>query len=347
MSKFPTNPEELSLVWLSDTLGYEVKGFEINRLGEGIGIMGMVNRMTLDAEKGPSSLIVKFASAAQENREVAATYSMYEKEVNFYNDLAGRVGLRTPQCYFADFDPANQDCIVILEDLKDYRVGDQVEGCTLQEAHEVLTAIAGLHASTWGTPGLEHIIVQNNPAQRDGMVAGFQVGWPNCLERFPEVIPASAKAVGDRFADNIPRLLEEMCHAPLCLIHTDVRLDNILFGRDEVALVDWQAVCRSAPEQDVAYFVSQSVPKALRDQDELVVFYHAVLSRQLAEAGIDYSLEDCRARYEVSALYLLAYAVVIAGTLDMGNERGVLLARTLLDNSLTALEELDAFRLIV
>ena len=77
--------------------------------------------------------------------------------------------------------------------------------------------------------------------------------------------------------DAVGRLLEEMCQDPVCLIHTDVRLDNVFFGDGEIMLVDWQAVCTSAPEQDVAYFVTQSVAPEVRAQDDLVKFYHGEL----------------------------------------------------------------------
>jgi aminoglycoside phosphotransferase (APT) family kinase protein len=174
------------------------------------------------------------------------------------------------------------------------------------------------------------------------MIAGFRMGWPVVLEQFGDLVPEAARKIGDRYADNVPRLLEEMCSAPVCLNHADVRLDNVFFDAEAIALVDWQSICRSAPEQDVAYFITQSVPKAVRARQDLVAYYHGELTRR----GVDYRLEDCRRRYEVAALYLMSYAVVIAGTLDMGNERGVQLARTLLDGCMSALDELDAFRLI-
>ena len=40
----------------------------------------------------------------------------------------------------------------------------------------------------------------------------------------------------------------------------------------------------------------------------------------------------------------MCYAVVIAGTLDLGNERGQALGRTLLGNAMSALDEMGAFR---
>ena len=137
-----------------------------------------------------------------------------------------------------------------------------------------------------------------------------------------------------------------MCQDPVCLTHADVRLDNVFFGAghgdSEIALVDWQSICTSAPEQDLAYFLTQSVPPEVLAQEDLVAFYHTELTKQ----GIDYRLDRCRERYRVCALYLLCYAVVIAGTLDLANERGAALGRTLLGNSLKALDEMDAFALL-
>lgn len=145
----------------------------------------------------------------------------------------------------------------------------------------------------------------------------------------------------------VAKLLSTMCVDPICLSHADVRLDNIFFddssgGDIEVALVDWQAVCTSAPEQDVAYFLTQSVPKSVLAQQDLLGFYHAELTRH----GVEYDLATCTERFRVSALYLLCYAVTIAGTLDHRNARGAQLARTLLGNSLAALAEVDAFELL-
>jgi hypothetical protein len=78
------------------------------------------------------------------------------------------------------------------------------------------------------------------------------------------------------------------------------------------------------------------------ETEDLLVRYHEALTGH----GVDYPIDRCRERYSVCALYLLSYAVVIAGTLDMGNERGQALARTLLGNSLAALDGMNAFELL-
>lgn len=342
MTGFPTSIDAVTAPWLSEALGCSVRSFRAERFGEGTGVIGMVCRIHLDSDDGPASLIAKFPSPVPENRFVGQTYNMYGREVNFYRNVAPRVRLRTPTCYFGAFEPQSHDFILLIEDLQDFRIGDQVAGCTLEEARQILSALAGLHASTWQADDLPNVARHNTPNQRDGMIAGFRLGWPAVLERFPELVPAAARGIGDRYPEQITGLLDQMCRDPVCLNHGDVRIDNVFYGDREIALVDWQAVCLSAPEHDVSYFITQSVPKPVRAREDLLAHYH----RELTGHGVDYPLEACRRRYEICALYFLAYAVVIAGTLDMGNERGVELARNILDGSMSALDEMDSFRLI-
>ena len=264
------------------------------------------------------------------------------REVMFYQSIADKVAMRSPRCFYTVIDPATDDFVMLLEDLGHLPVGDQVTGCTLAEAKSVLSAAAALHASSWQATEFPDLISHNNPAQCAGMINGFQVGWPKVNAMFPELIPQSAQIAGDRMPHFVAKLLNEMCQDPICISHGDMRLDNIFFDGSECVFVDLQSVATSAPEQDVAYFITQSVPPAVRADTDLVAYYHCELTKR----GIDYDLARCRARYRVCALYLMCFAVSIAGELDLQNERGQTLGRTLLGNSLGALDELKAFDLL-
>ena len=341
MSNFPRSPEELSTDWLIEAVGHKVDSFAVEYFSEGTGVIGQVIRIMLESDAGPASVIAKFPSPVVDNRAVAEAYDMYGREVQFYRDSAPLLALRTPHCYYAAFEPSNHNFVILLEDLHDLRIGDQVAGCSLAEAQAVVDTLAEMHASAW-QPTDFGIGSHNSSMQRDGMIGGFRLGWPVVEAEFGDLIPASAKNVGEAMPNAIGNLLDTMCADPVCFTHADVRLDNIFFGDGEVVFVDWQSICTSAPEQDLAYFLTQSVPSAVRAQEDLIARYHA----GLLEHEIEYDLDRCRDRYRVCSLYLLCYAVVIAGTLDMGNERGKTLARTLLGNSLTALDELNAFELL-
>ncbi len=341
-SGFPTKPDALTTAWLTEKLGYPVTDFEVELLGEGGGLLGLVTRLHLKSEGGPASLIAKFPTEAADNRAVATTYDMYGREYRFYTQVAPEVPLRAPACYHAEFNLENSDFIFLIEDLQGYRIGDQVEGCSLQEAHQIVESIASLHRSTWQPDHIKDIRQHDMPYQREGMKGGFAVGWPVCKSDFADCLTDEAIAVGDNTPDYVDSLLDEIHQGPMVIAHGDVRLDNIFFGSDHVALVDFQAVCKAAPEHDLAYFITQSVSDEIRGAEDWVAVYHKHLTRD----GIEYDLELSRERYRKLAMYFFCYAVIIAGTLDTANERGRKLAELILGNCVRSLTELNAFELI-
>ena len=346
LSNFPTTPDELTNEWLSEKLGYTVNAFRLELLGEGGGLLGLVTRLQLDSDKGPASIIAKFPTPTSENREVATTYDMYGREFRFYTQVAPHVPLRAPACYHADFNPENSDFVLLLEDLQGFRLGDQVEGCSIDEAHQVIASIASLHRNTWQPDHITDIRQHDMSYQREGMIGGFGFGWPVVKSDFTEVLNQAVSPRDIERLQSLPehlnQLLDEIHDGPLVIGHGDLRLDNIFFSDNGNALVDYQAVSKASPEHDLAYFVTQSLPDDVRRAEDWVAVYHGHLTSE----GIDYSLDISRERYRRCALYLLCYAVVIAGTLDQANARGRKLAETLLGNSLRSLKELNAIELL-
>lgn len=340
MLNFPSKPEQLTTSWLSAVLDYDVKGFTVAPLGEGVGVIGLVTKVSIDADDGPVSLIAKFPASAPENRGIADTYSMYLREYQFYTQLSSRVPIRAPICYHAEFNHENNDFVLILEDLKGFRLGDQVTGCSVSEAQLVVESLAAFHRNTWMPEG--DIGLHNTHAQIAGMRSGFKAGWPVVHQNFPHLVTDEIFRQAGGLHEKVEPLLKKICSSPLCIAHGDVRLDNVFFGETEIALVDFQATCQSAPEHDLAYFITQSLKKDVRNARDWVDIYHELLTSE----GIEYSLEQCRERYRLCALYFLCYATVICSVLDLGNERGRLMGETLLENSLQSIEELGALDLL-
>ena len=346
MSSFPTSPEKISAKWLTDKLGYAVESFNIEALGEGGGLLGLVTRLHLKASEGPTTLIAKFPTKTEANRAVATTYDMYAREYRFYTQVAPNVPMRSPACYHAELNEQNSDFVLLLEDLQGFELGDQVTGCSVNQAHQVIQSIASLHRNTWQPDHIMDIKQHDMPYQREGMIGGFQVGWPVVKTDFADVLEAATTpqqiALLDTMPDQVNRLLDIIHDGPLVIGHGDLRLDNIFFSEDGNALVDYQAVSKAAPEHDIAYFVTQSLSDNVRCAEDWVAVYH----QHLTSEGLDYPLDTSRERYRYCALYLVCFAVIIAGTLDQANERGRKLAETLLGNSLRSLVELDALKLL-
>jgi hypothetical protein len=341
---FPVTPDDLATDWLCSVTHLPVEDFRVSQLGEGVGVLGLVNRIHLQTQDGPATLIIKFPTPVAENRAVALTFDMYRREIHFYRELAAAVPIHTPKCLAAEYDDRSDDFVLLLEDLVGCRQGDQLVGADLADARAVVDTLAALHAATW-EQSLIGVPSHNIPAQREGIAAGLRQGWPVVTARFPELISAQARERVPILADQIGDLINRLTADKQCLVHADVRLDNILFDGDMPVLVDWQSTCLCSGEQDLAYFLTQSLPDALRDEhlDALILRYH----QALCAGGVrEHSLSDCRQRFRIAALYLLAWAVLIAGTLDMGNDRGLALARVLLSRSLNSVEALDGFALL-
>jgi hypothetical protein len=78
-------------------------------IGEGVGIMGTLARLTLrysgPAVGAPSSIVLKLPSEFPENRSVGNHFRFYEREGRFYEQLGDKLSVRTPRCYFNHIDP--------------------------------------------------------------------------------------------------------------------------------------------------------------------------------------------------------------------------------------------------
>ena len=151
MLKIPAGPRELTAEWLTHALRQTgtitdaaVVSFDNNLIAEGVGLMGQLARLSLRynvPEPGaPRSLIAKFPAASEENRKIGNIFRIYEREIRFYEEIAGDVDLRTPRRYFSAMDVEAGEYVLLLEDLAPARVGDQL--------HVLLRANPPVHAPT-------------------------------------------------------------------------------------------------------------------------------------------------------------------------------------------------------
>lgn len=334
----PLHPDELTREWLTQRLAVAgrigdaaVAAFSTAPVGEGIGMLGILARVQLSydrpAPEAPRSLIAKFATRHAGNRAVAMHFRLYEREINFYRHVAPGLGPISPRCFASGFDPDSGAGVLLLEDLGSYRMGDQAAGCTATEAEAIIDAIALLHARYWGRrddPALAWAPSIDDDVQIQGIASGCAAGWGPCMAQFGRNTAPEILAQRDRFIAAVPDLHGMMARPTQTLIHGDLRLDNLMFGRKPgqrpVVLLDWTAGFSSALH-DLAYLMSQNlvIEERRAHEVQLVEGYH----RRLLELGVKgYSVEQCWTDYRIAVLYVFAYAVVIAGTLDPANARG-------------------------
>jgi hypothetical protein len=310
------------------TLDPSVRVSSVDRARVGTGQMGDCERLVLgySAETdAPPTLVAKLPSSDETSRSTGMAMRTYEVEVRFYQQLADRLPVRAPICHHAEIDLTSGDFVLLLEDLAPAEQGDQVAGCTVDEAALVVAEAARLHAPLWGSPELDGFewAVRWSQESQDGLQAMLTVLWPNFVERYGDRLDDDIVEMGYRF---IAGLSAYYAHRPEphTVIHNDYRLDNLLFGTaaggPPVAVVDWQTVGVGPGVLDVSYFLGAglSVEDRRANEEDLVRSYHEALQACGVE-GFDW--DRCWSDYRAFA-FAGFHMAVLASMVVQRTDRG-------------------------
>ncbi|WP_280425205.1 phosphotransferase [Nocardia carnea] len=336
----PTTVAELTPEWLTTALHGHVD--EVAAEPVGTGQIGSVYRLRLTGDGVPAQLLAKLPATDPGTRGMLA--GAYRQEIRFYTEIAATVAIRTPRCYYAETHGDGSEFVLLLEDLAPARQGDQIAGCPVAHAHQAVANLAGLHAPRWCDETLLDI-------------EGFSRNGPEEAATLGELYGPTTDLFLDRLGH---RLTPEDCDTVRAcgaviagwliarperfgLVHGDYRLDNLLFGAGDPAVVtavDWQTVNLGLPARDLAYFVTTGLDPQIRrtEEDKLVATYH----RRLVELGVTgYELDDCCQDYRFAALQgpLVAVFGAAYGT---PTERGDAMFATMIRRSCAAIRELDS-----
>jgi hypothetical protein len=352
--EIPKSSDSLSAEWLTAALQAGGRGkariasFEYEPIAAGVGFLGKLGRLRLQYANGgdgqPRTLICKLPTLDEKSRQLAMMFRFYEREVSFYRDVGSRAGIRVPILHYGASDPSNGDFVMLVEDLAPARVGDQLEGCTAQEARLAVTGIARCHAAWWQDSRLAAfgwLPATNDPIHHFAQPA-YQQCWAPFVQFVGDKLTSAMKRTGEQLASNVIRMLDGIAGRPQTLVHGDFRADNLFFGGpDALAAIDWQVSSRGGGVFDLAYFLSGNVTPQTRRAIEMDLLKLYV--QTLKEHGVqNYSFEDCLEDYRYATLYCLVYAVIIIGTLDPTNARGLANFHANFERVATAITDLDA-----
>jgi hypothetical protein len=358
----PASPEAITPEWLTDALraggaidAASVTSFDAQTIGAGAGFLGVLARLDLrydrDERNAPRSLIAKMPTLDLGGREIGNLFRFYEREVRFYEQVAERVEMRVPRAYYRDVIPETGDFVLLLEDMAPACVGDQVNGCTPEQARLAIHDLAQFQAGWWTHADLEKLDWMpfiNDPVNQSAEQS-YQQAWPAFVEFLGDKLPADSRRVGDRLGSNVIAILNEMSDRPQTIVHGDYRLDNLFFasenGGPPLAVVDWQIANRGIGTFDVGYFLSGNIDVKLRSSCEMdfLKLYHDTL---LAGGVKGYSWDDCLRDYRSSVLFCLVYVVISIGTIDPANDRGLALMHAWFDRVSNAIRDLRADELL-
>ena len=259
--RIPQTTGQITPQWLTDALhagsrpdAPAVEKVEFERIGEGRGFIGVVARATVsyqggraDSRNAPSTLIAKLVSADPATHERMNRHGGYERETLFYEKLAPESGIPLPECYYGRFDSESGLSVLLLEDLNGLREGDEITGCTRDEAMIVTENLARLHARWWNDQrlrGYRWLIQPSTPERALRSQDGYLAAWNQSEDRLAEIFPPEVFAVAERFGRKMAEYLVSAPPRDVTLNHGDCHLGNLFFrdaaNQNGVVLIDWQ-----------------------------------------------------------------------------------------------------------
>ncbi|MDX1449415.1 MAG: aminoglycoside phosphotransferase family protein, partial [Acidimicrobiia bacterium] len=241
-----------------------VTDFEMERIGADYGFSGTVYRLHCRRSDGrPFTLVAKFESPAKVRRSVA-----------FHTANEGLLDGNVPGLFGWSAGNGDAEGVLILEDVHDAVQGDDLAGCSRDQAGAVIDIVARLHAGTrgaptarveltgWAAPALD---VDRWRDRLGRAAARYPGSYTTAVVARLEELPAEA-------ADGLRRLAD----GPATWLHLDPHLDNVLFRRSgDAVLLDWSGASIAYPALDVAQLLVGYAlrPRAALTPDDLLDRY--------------------------------------------------------------------------
>ena len=353
------SPSDITAQWVEGVLrgsgnledGVTVTDVSLERLGEGVGILSILQRVTptySSGTKAPKSIVVKYPTDDPTQRFTADALVLYIREVVFYRDHAAFAPFTTPKCFAQAIAGDNTDFTIVMEDIGHFRALNQLEGVSLQESKILLTKLADFHAMWWGSPKLpglqEHFPPLSNATYHAVLPMLWAGGWPSVEEHAGHLIPDSVRAIGEIWGGKVEWMLDNLM-TPQTLCHGDYRADNLMFDGDEPAAIDFQIVGTGSGMYDVGYFISQSIDTDVRRGHDRELVNHYL--DRLEEHGITVDREESWRQYLVCICFCVTYGVTTFGGFTEQNERGQALLSDMLLRSLHAVADNDALSVLL
>ncbi len=359
----PDAPEALTAGWLTAALRSgsaiehaSVVSASVALIAVDRGIGGQVARVQLayDHEEAgaPATLIAKLPSAIELTRGGGRFLRLPEREVRFYVELREQVPLASPRCYYAAVDAEGDAFVLLLEDLETFPAGDDVVGCSIEQAETVARTLASLHAAWWQSPrlaGLDWMPAINERATTWQRL--YTNAWREHRDDAADLMPDAMLPLAERLTSTAAGAVDRLAASPATLLHGDLRLDNLFFpadaGAPPLVAVDWSNATRGPGPYDLAYFCCMAFsPEQRREhEDRLLHLYHdALLERGVAGYRYDACFDDYRLSFVEP--FMRMFFLLVRGHADKGMDRPRRVLAKFVRHAAQAALDLDAGALI-
>ncbi len=349
----PTSMHEVTDQWLIDILSSHqafadapISSVDRQSVGDGIGQVGEFNKVVVTTESAKqTTLFLKLRAPIEGMHAVALRYKMYEKEVRFYNELAAHMDVRTPEVYYADYDPETDNVALLMEFLDGWHSPDQITGASHNQTLAAIKQLGAINAPYWNRtqelPWLPTMQTDYMQQTISDMAACSDIFF----QRFAGDLPI-AKSDFYQIIESWPAILDGLSEGNLTLTHYDYRVENMFFSSDEseVAVIDWQLIGALRAGWDLAYLIGTNIPSEQRRANEQQ--YIDLYLDCMRDHGVNYSEAELRHDMKWSLLGLCSIAVIGGANFDVSNERSFELFKVISIRLFDAIAEHEALSVI-
>ena len=237
----------------------------------------------------PKRIFGKITAQNTETLALVKSMDLYRREVSFYTNVTD-VGLPVPHCYYAEFDPASYECVLLLEDLSD---GESPSwGITVAQAEAAIEQLPAFHAKWWNRPEAKQFdwaIQIDEQEYWTSVRKDLPKNLGIAIERIGDDLPATFRETVNLALAKFDAFLNYLETRPFSLVHGDYHFKQIFFprsnGRGRFAVFDWQFPYVAPGAWDLARVMAMTLPTDVRrkSQDRLLSSY----LQQLRANGVE------------------------------------------------------------
>lgn len=299
----PLLPEVITADWLSQVLGYKIKGVKTRNILPGTATKVFVT-VTYEDEKAPlpANICLKggFNPALIEMMPFVVT--IYKREVDFYTRVAPSLkDMDLPQVYWAGHGEGQG--IIIMDDLKTagYSFGTPSDPWSVASVLAGVEQLAALHGKTWGVSHGDY----------PWLTSDYDQALLHLMQTYEQVVRSPGRPVIPEYMkdqDRITAVLKKHYGTRnprfQCLLHGDAHVSNTyLVEGGAPRFLDWQMIHIGSAFHDVAYLIGGALDVETRRAKELDILGHYLQSlERFGGPALSVSDEDVLIEYKKSLL---------------------------------------------
>jgi hypothetical protein len=284
--------------WLTEVLSKQYPGVEVTSAELIDVIQGafvklrlhvQYNRAGEEAQLPPSLIVKGWFGRHNPAWSIPAVFN----ELNAYKEIVAQTEVNAPKVYYAGEDPDGFPAVV-MEDLllRDVRINFSTKPLTYQEAEDLVSGMARLHARWWEPTGERDLAMWGDmePVYHGGSLGNFleRMLIPSVWAEYME-LPRAA-GLPEQFKD--PELMLRALHAaveaydndPVTALHGDLHVGNTYQNPNGTGgFLDW-TVRRGSWRHDFSFFLPNALDIPNRRKWEQPLLRHYL--KQLSVHGV-------------------------------------------------------------